>query len=300
MRDLPLHLIGRSIGFVVSNLFTLFRLCWFPIAVLLAAQAALGQALATIAGGTSKDLLEASPFSEPATWLSAVLQTIALSVVAVRVHRLVLFDDRRPGHYFLFAFGRTEALYVAMVVLLIAGVFAILAGVASLVLVVNTRSVGEAGGDTGEFIETSLKLSLVVASIFLSVWFALRMSLWPVVVVAKGGLAPVDAWRLTRRYATPLFWMFFIAQFVLMFALSIAAIVSGNSALMSPAVFDRHLSFGGWLNPNVLPYASSLTAERLAIDFGLSFFVTAFMASLLSFTFLEVNQEQAAHQLAPI
>ena len=49
-----------------------------------------------------------------ASLTTLLLEGLALSVVAVRVHRIILFNDRRPGEYFAFPFGKTEILYVLM------------------------------------------------------------------------------------------------------------------------------------------------------------------------------------------
>lgn len=286
MRDLPLEILGKALWFVAANFFTLFRLCWLPIAMLLATQVALGQILAALAGGTTGPVLEASPFSEPSFWLSAALQTIALSVVAVRVHRLVLFGDRRPGEYFLFAFGRTEASYVAMVVLLIGTAFAIglaFAGGVSLLMGSISHELGVRADDS------MAAVTLMAAGVFFTIWFVLRLSLWPVVVVANDGLAPAEAWRLTRHYAVAMFWLFVVSQFVLSLIFVFGMLVSNAASLLSIKFLERHLQFGGWINPSVQPFAQTPTPQLIAADFGLTFFVTAFMATLLSFTYLEIK-----------
>ena len=56
-----------------------------------------------------------------------LLMGLALSVVAVAVHRIILFGDRRPGQYFAFPFGMTELRYVAMGALTFLFIVAIIA-----------------------------------------------------------------------------------------------------------------------------------------------------------------------------
>lgn len=300
MGDIPLRVLGHAFWFMAVNLFTLFRLTWLPIALLLAAQVALGQALAILAGGTTAALLEASPFWEPAFWLSAVLQPIALSVVAVRVHRLVLFDDRRHGEYFSFAFGRTEASYVAMVVLLISGVLAILltvsGGVALLRDALQGFGVPVTSGEEAGYWGYAF-VTVLAASFFAVVWIVLRLSLWPVVVVANDGIAMLEAWRVTRGYAWSMFWLFFVVQLALSFILLLVAILwdddPGKVFKLLDQTQERHTLLGGWINPSVDIFAATPTAEQLAIDFALTFLVTAFIATVLSFTYLELKSEQA-------
>lgn len=298
MRDLPLEILGNALWFVAANFFTLFRLCWLPIAMLLATQVALGQILAALAGGTSASVLEASPFSEPSFWLSAALQTIALSVVAVRVHRLVLFGDRRPGEYFLFAFGRTEASYVAMVVLLIGAAFAIglaFAGGVSLLMGPISHEMGVRADDS---MAKTVAVTLMAAGVFFTIWFVLRLSLWPVVVVANDGLAPAEAWRVTRQYGVAMFWLFFVSQFLLSFVFLFGMLAINAENLPSIKFLERHLQFGGWISPSVQPFAQTPTPQLIAADFGLSFFVTAFMATLLSFTYLEIKRSTGEEAVA--
>ena len=289
MSDLPLRLLWQAFWFVAANLFTLFRLCWFPIAVLIAAQAVLGQGLATLAGGTSDAVLEASPFSTPSYWLSAVLQTIALSVAAVRVHRFVLFDDRRPGEYFLFAFGKTEASYVAMVASLIGAAFAASAVMTVGISILHKSTLEALNLPLEDPISRTLFVAFLGAGVFIVLWFVIRLSLWPVVVVANEALAPAEAWLATRQYAVPMFFLFFLSQLLVLVLFSLGAILGG----LPSKLVERHSQFGGWVNPSILPFAQEPTPQLIAFDFGLTFLITVYMATLLSLAYLEIKRQRA-------
>jgi len=119
VRELPLFgVIGRTIAFEVVNLFTLFRLTWLPLAALIAAQYGLAAwLLSAMAADVPYDTVHGVYVFFGYIWVIIVLQVIAFTAVAVRVHRLALFGDRNPGHYFLFPFGATEVRYVIMGVL---------------------------------------------------------------------------------------------------------------------------------------------------------------------------------------
>ena len=114
MNKLPVfRTAGRAIGFTLWNSFTIFRLAWLPISLLLAAQIGLslyimrleGETLHTLPNPVTVGLILERVLAFNLAFV--VLQMIAFAAVAVSIHRVILFGDRRPGQYFNFAFGKT-------------------------------------------------------------------------------------------------------------------------------------------------------------------------------------------------
>ena len=220
MNKLPVFRVaGRAIGFTLWNCFTIFRLAWFPIVALFVAQIGLSAYIMQIDGETFRGL--PNPFTVALVVerilafniANLVLQTIALAAVAVSIHRVILFGDRRPGQYFNFAFGKTEFLYIVMGVLTALIVSAVLAAaIMPLLLVVSggdpvgmfkkfaddpdaaTKAIVDAlrGGGMAVF------LIFYFVAYILAIYFSLRLSVWPPAVVATNRISLSEPWQLTR------------------------------------------------------------------------------------------------------
>ena len=114
MASLPVFAtIGTAYRFLGREFVTVLRLAWFPLLVVAVVQylAALA-ALDTVAAG-GVDQAVASPY-DLVQW---VVQTVVFAIVAVSLHRFILFDDRKPGQYIAFAFGRPEIIFMVLQVL---------------------------------------------------------------------------------------------------------------------------------------------------------------------------------------
>src|SRR5260221_10606987 len=122
MASLPVfRTVGAAYRFLVRDFTTLVRLAWFPLLVLavvqyFAAEAAL-DAVAAGPGG------EDQPIATPYDLVQWVVQIVVFAIVAVSLHRVILFGDRRPGQYIAFAFGRPEVLFMVLQVIAFAAYF---------------------------------------------------------------------------------------------------------------------------------------------------------------------------------
>lgn len=220
MEKLPVFRVaGRAIGFTLWNSFTIFRLAWLPIVALFAAQIGLSAYIMQVDGETLKTMpnpMTVSLIVEKALALNIanlVLQTIALAAVAVSIHRVILFGDRRPGEYFNFAFGKTEFLYIVMGVLTALIVLSVLAVViAPFVLLISG---GDPVGMFEKFAENpqaafqdangalqggklTLFLTIYFVAYILIIYLSLRLAVWPPAVVATNRLSPSEPFALTR------------------------------------------------------------------------------------------------------
>lgn len=212
MHALPIFgITGRSLGFVITNIFSLFRLCWLPLAMLIATTYAMAYAIVQVSPGTTaKTIVEANAFLF-ATAIEIILNGIVLSVVAVNVHRIILFEDRRPNIYFAFPFGRTELLYVvmgtltylalALLIAVIAFLYYSAAGLApqgaALLIAAMAEAAAPAAPKASPWIVASSIIVFIVGYV-LAVWLMLRLTVWPPAVVANNRLSLGEALRLSK------------------------------------------------------------------------------------------------------
>src|SRR5258708_37076488 len=124
MASLPvLRTVGAAYRFLVRDFTTLVRLAWFPLLVLAVVQYLAAEAtLDAVAGGPGG---EDQPVATPYDLVQWVVQIVVFAIVAVSLHRVILFGDRRPGQYIAFAFGRPEILFAVLQVLAFVGYFVV-------------------------------------------------------------------------------------------------------------------------------------------------------------------------------
>ncbi len=232
MNKLPVFRVaGRAIGFTLWNCFTIFRLAWFPIVALFAAQIGLSAYIMQIDGETLRGLpnpLTVALVLERIVAFNVanlVLQTIALAAVAVSIHRVILFGDRRPGQFFNFAFGKTEFLYALMGVLTALIVLGILAAViAPFVLFISG---GDPVGMFQKIIDDprlafqsisgamgggalTVFLTFYFVAYVLIIYVSLRLAVWPPAVVATNRISPSEPWQITHGNVWRLIGAFFL------------------------------------------------------------------------------------------
>jgi hypothetical protein len=173
-----------------------------------------------------------------------LLQLIAMSAVAVSIHRVILFGDTKPGVWFNFPFGATEVRFLAMGLLFALMTIAVIVAVISPVLLALT------GGDIATFMrnwveapETAMQVlrdggvfPLIAA--YLLGWITVlilmvRLAVWPPSIVATGSLSPAEPWRLTRGNFWSLIGLFILTgatiyAIMIPFALTLAGVLFAN------------------------------------------------------------------------
>jgi hypothetical protein len=289
---------GNALGFTLWNAFTIFRLTWLPT-VLLAfvvmlpsffLDTDLSRALYGL--DEHENLLTLGLGFQLALNL---LQAIAMTSVAVAVHRVILFNDRRPGHYFVFAFGATEFAFLVMgilSVLIVVGVMGTILGPMIYVLANGDfaaffdrfkdwpKNVPELVGSLAPLIAGYVAGWLIVLFVFV------RLAVWPPSVVATNSVSPAQAWSLTRGN----FWRF-VGLFVLA-GLTMYAVVIPVAAVfylnMREYAFSREI----WEATRDLPVRDALWRElgpfipTLAVlYFFMLMYATAFLVAIISFAY---------------
>jgi len=207
MSTLPVFgTVRRSYSFVFHNLGLIYRLCWLPVLLAFLPGLLISIAFAPTPGAPGSP---GSPLQVVGGVAIAVviilLQCLFLSMALVALHRVLLFDDRKPGRFFVVSMGRAE-IYFASIPIVLA-----LAGIAA------TFVLAVAGGG-GFFVaggpEAGVRLAPFVAILAMwavGIWLACRLvALYPLIVVTDR-LSLRGAWRLSRRNAWRILGVFFFA-----------------------------------------------------------------------------------------
>jgi hypothetical protein len=240
-----------------------------------------------------------------------LLQAIVVAAVAVAIHRVILFGDRRDGQYFSFAFGWTELLYVIMGALSLVGALALMAVVFAPVVALI------AGGDFAGFFEKfkdfpanviamvksgaigPLLFAYVVGWIVL-LYFFLRLSVWPPAVVATRRLALIQAWRLTEGNALRMLGLFALAVVTLYVIMIPFGIAAGAFVLTNREAFEALRDAGGptamhrMVRDAVGPFLPIVALVQLLLYTAL----TGMMVALVSFAYKALSGVAANEPLA--
>lgn len=309
MVQLPVfRVFGNAVRFTLWNAFTIFRLTWLPIACLVAIgilPLVVGREVFFQFYGLDDRTLDETDVSLFVGIQLALnlMQAIVMTSVAVAIHRVILFDERRPGHYFLFAFGKTEFAFFMMGVLtvtMVLGVFAAILGPIVYLLF---------GGDIAGAFEAFEKRRAIpleavggfapLAAGYFACWIILlfifiRLAVWPPSVVATNSVSPAEAWSLTRGN----FWRFvglFVLAGLAMYAVIIPIVVGAylhhREFMMSREFFDatRNLEVREQVQLAIRPVLPTLAA----LYFLLVMYATAFLVAIVSFAYRALKGVEA-------
>jgi hypothetical protein len=320
MHALPIFgITGRSLWFVVANLFSLFRLSWLPLAMLIATTYGMAYAIVELSPGQKLSDIEdggnrAYLF---ATLTEVILNGIVLSVIAVNVHRIILFDDRRPNVYFAFPFGLTELLYVVMGTLtyfflalligVIAYIYFILLSLApqgaALLIAAMVEAAKEAAPTVSPWMIGITYVTVIVGYI-LGVWLMLRLTVWPPAVVANNRLSLGEALRLSKGRVFALLGLmiasilaYVAALFVFAVAIAIAAYGSAMAGESTIVALDS-----GTLISKVGVFASGQIVDPNAIlfEFFYALTVTAYTVAILSYAYKALKGFDVDNAIDPL
>lgn len=228
-RKLPgFEVAGAAFVFLARERWTILRLSWFPMLLAtLAERFARGQV--GIAG---------SEFLTVATW----------AVIAVSLHRVILFGDRAPGTWLNIRFGKVEALFAILPV--------------AFLLVTTTMSalglptkVHFTGGP-------AVAMWIVVAVI---VFFVVRFCLVFPIAVMERRIDFAQAWALSHGNVWRLIGVWFLVTMLAYTAFGLLeqatfAVLKATPAKMSVEQFEN-----SWLRLLVLDYPFSIAFGALCV-----------------------------------
>lgn len=179
MQNVPVfEVIQYSYRFLFSEFRTILRLTWFPLLVATLVQLAVDfrSIDAHVAAGGFDRTLPGDLW-----WgiLSSAVSALVYAMVAVALHRLILFDDRKPGTLLLFSLGRTEWLFIALALI----AFAV--GAVVLGPLVALRAAMSPAPDNPSILLLPVIILTFVAVAAGAYWWTRLMPLYPVMVVEK-------------------------------------------------------------------------------------------------------------------
>jgi hypothetical protein len=188
MPDLPvLATAGEAYRFLGRELPTIVRLSWATLIIVILAQTLIARAVFAEMGAllARGDVVAAAAVGRHPTWLGlkSAVEMIGTGVVAVAIHQLILFGERRAGQYVPFAFGRREEVLFVLLGLAFGAISVLFA----------TVVISPIGRPTAGLAPFAASLAFVVA-IYLSI------RLWPILpmIVVEPRLDVVGAWQLSR------------------------------------------------------------------------------------------------------
>jgi hypothetical protein len=179
---------GEAYRFLARELGTILRLSWLPLLIATVLQnfiaiAVMGRTGANVPDPSTSLLSPSALFAAAIGFFIIVAGT---AIVAVALHRVILFGERREGEFFYLRFGRTELLFMLLPL-------AVYLAVTLLFLVL--------------FVLLPTWLFAVPALIFLLalIYFGIRFSLIFPVTVMKGRYDFDEVQAITRGH----FWRLF-------------------------------------------------------------------------------------------
>jgi hypothetical protein len=232
MRKLPVFATaGRAYGFLLREFATILRLAWFPTLVVVIVQYFATRALyaamrSMIEAG---NIAGASALATVSPWqiVSVVALLLGTAIVAVALHRVILFGDRRPGRFIHLAVGKVELLFALLPIafyLATAGIFLSGALVASL--------------SAAPTFVALLGVSAVVAFFFLAIRLLL---IFPVTVVERR-YDFSQTWALTRGNFWRILGLWIVVFVPILIVLAVVQFLIGGNVLPASTpmeVFDR-------------------------------------------------------------
>jgi hypothetical protein len=144
-------------------------------------------------------------FQLPFVWqgISTIGTLVGTAIVAVALHRVILFGDRKEGRFVHFSFGKIELLFALLPLI-------------GFVIVLSLQAAAVATAMHGAAPLVLVGIVMVLALVFLGVRFSL---IFPITVV-EGQYDFGQAWALTRSNFWRIVWIIAFIPLALVFFLS--------------------------------------------------------------------------------
>jgi len=289
MHDLPVIATTRAAyGLVLRELPTILRLSWATLVVValveyLLARTVLGQMGSAL--GRS-DIVAAAAIARDPLWLAIKFgaDAIGTAIVAVAIHELVLFDDRKDGQYLYLAFGRRHALFALL-------------GVAWAAITVPFATIvispfGEPTSGLAPFFAT---LAFVVA-----IYVAIR--LWPVlpIIIVRDRFDLAAAWTMTRSRFWSLLALAVLGSIPIgLVALMVDSVLPPFDSLMDAITGPRVRMPTLGDATNAVRRAQTWLWVRALFDFATSIVYTAIAVALISYAYKALIGRRLDEPLTP-
>lgn len=211
MRKLPIWDITKlAYGFLVNDFGTIVRLTWLATLIVCALEYVTSLAIIeSLRPAMESGNIDALAGIQGGSWwnfLNLVVQMLGTAIVAVALHRVILFGERAPGRIAYLAFGKVELLFVLLP--LIVG----LACVLPMILVFSALYLTQS---------TGLFALLTAAVGLLAIFVFVRTSLVLPMAVVTRRFQFKESWNLTRGN----FWRLFLTWIVVFLPMLLVVMV---------------------------------------------------------------------------
>lgn len=278
-RALAVHM--DTLSFLRRHWRTILRLTWVPFSLMVAAGIAVSLQLGRWYNGFpvgASDIVYNWDRLNPHFSAAFVLQAPMMAVIAVAVHRLVLFGHERTGEAAPFNLGKTEVTYLFMGALLAVAFVVIDAIVFAPFYFLSTGTIPTVwemlSGAYSSIDDVSPSLSniayiLAGAAIIVVL---LRSTVWPASLVARESLSWQESWALTQDKLWPMLVLFVLASLAV-FAMQLAIVAPAIVVYSVILAFDTDFLGQG---------AGLLMSFAFSIGYVIA---TVFLAALASFAY---------------
>jgi hypothetical protein len=289
MHELPV--IATTVAayrFLARELATIVRLSWaalFLVAFVqyLVARGALAEMASALADG---NIMAAAASGHDPLWLTLkfAAQIIGTAIVAVAIHELILFGDRKQGRYVHIAFGRREALFL------------VLGTVLGAIVVLFATSVVSPFGEA----KTGAAPFFAWLAFMIAIYLSIRLSpLLPMIVVAERFDFPA-AWQLTRNRFWSLMALVLLGSIPLgLMALAIDSALPSFDSLMDAISGPRQGMPSASAAAAAVARAQDWLVLRVLLDLAASIVATAVTVALISFSYLALTGRPLDRPLVP-
>lgn len=317
---------GNALGFAFTNFLTCFRLAWLPFTLLFATNQALQWFMLREFEGKfpmAHDMDQKDPtkvfqfvFDVWSRFASVevamlLLQALVIAAVAVSIHRVILFGDRREGSILNFSFGKTEFLYMLMAAAMALVVLSLLGGILAPAIYVAAK--GDLNTFFAQFKDFPENMEHFVRSgqfgilavaygiAWLTVIFvSIRLAVWPPSVVATGSLSPSEPWSLMQGNVFRFIGLILLTGICIWIILGSIAVVAftngGLEAIKSLQVLDHQDPFEArrHMQETMLPYMPIIFVVGLTVYI----FATSFGVALISYSYKALKGYDAASPIS--
>ncbi|NWG23342.1 MAG: hypothetical protein HXY30_02815 [Pseudorhodoplanes sp.] len=271
MHKLPVFAtVGRAYSFLVNECGTIVRLSWLALLLVTLVQyfAARATYEEMVAALEARNLAAASG---PRMWeaVSGIFGVVGTAVVAVALHRVILFGDRKDNQYYYLGFGRVELLFVLLPV-----------AIGAIFLALSFLS-----AESDE--ESPFVLAAFAVIVFAFFYVMVRLSLIFPIVVVEGRYDFGQAWALTRGNFWRLFatWLVAVIPLLLIFMLlaSLFGGLAGVGGMFEASQSDDPV--GATLRAAVETAEAAFSFPMIVLGFAFSLVSGAVGVAVLSYSY---------------
>jgi len=206
--------------FLFGDLGTILRLSWFPLLLATIIQYVAEWAQRSFARSVIENGVMVSRTDGgvlPWAWqaLDFLVLIVATAVVAVALHRVILFNDRHPGRWLHLSFGKVEGLFAVLPIVFFAVWYPLI-----FAMVVPWFGLGL----------LPFTYAILIGLLLLIMVVAVRMSLIFPLTVVEGRYDFAGAWALTRGN----FWRLVGLWLVVAIPMIVVALVVAYAVLFRP------------------------------------------------------------------